>query len=141
MVKNEQIRENSYKTRQRELVLDYLKNEDRCIAADEIIKALNLSKATVYRCLDLFVKDGQALKFTGEFGERSVYRYNENHQSHFHLKCTDCGETFCADCAFLNDIEKHFMSHHGFGLNKSQTVFYGTCLSCRKAKGQADFSR
>ncbi len=124
-------RENGYKTKQRELVLEYLKKENRCVSAEEIINALGASKATVYRNLDHFVNEGIVLRFSGDVGKSAVYRYNKNHIGHFHLKCISCGKTMCADCNFIKQVEKHFMDHHGFELSKSQTVFYGTCSDCR----------
>lgn len=124
-------RENGYKTRQREAILEYLKKENRCVSADEIISALGASKATAYRSLDRFVNEGSVLRFSGDVGESAVYRYNKSHSGHFHLKCTGCGKTVCADCTFIRQMEEHFMAHHGFGLSKSQTVFYGLCSECR----------
>lgn len=124
-------RENGYKTRQREAILEYLKKENRCVSADEIINALGASKATAYRSLERFVNEGSVLRFSGDVGESAVYRYNKSHNGHFHLKCTSCGKTVCADCGFIKRMEEHFMEHHGFGLSKSQTVFYGVCSDCR----------
>ena len=124
-------RENGYKTRQREAILEYLKKENRCVSADEIINALGASKATAYRSLERFVSEGSVQRFSGDVGESAVYRYNKSHSGHFHLKCTSCGKTVCADCGFIKQMEEHFMAHHGFGLSKSQTVFYGVCSDCR----------
>ena len=67
-------RENGYKTRQRELILGYLRTENRCVSADEVINALGASKATVYRSLEHFVNEGSVLRFTGDVGEGAVYR-------------------------------------------------------------------
>ena len=127
--------DNGYKTKQRELVLSYLKNNDRCMSADEIIKGLAtdghaVSKTTVYRCLERFSRDGSASKFVNEPGQSAVYRYTATHCDHFHLKCTQCGATVCADCRFINRMQEHFYDHHGFTLSKSLTVIYGLCRSC-----------
>ena len=127
--------ENGYKTKQRELVLSYLKANDRCLSADEIIKALAeeghaVSKTTVYRCLDRFTADGSVSKFINEAGTSATYRYLGGHCDHFHLKCTECGRTVCADCGFISRMQEHFLEHHGFRVSKTQTVIYGLCRTC-----------
>ena len=126
---------NGYKTKQRELVLGFLKKNDRCLSADEIISGLAeeghaVSKTTVYRCLERFSSDGTASRFIGDTGESAVYRYAGDHCDHFHLKCTECGRTVCADCGFINRMQEHFLAHHGFRLSKTQTVIYGLCRAC-----------
>lgn len=128
--------EHAYKTKQRDLVLSYLKENDRCMSADEIINGLRemgcaVSKTTVYRTLELFTEDGQTSKFVGAPGESALYRYSGDHCNHFHLKCTECGKTVCADCAFISRMQEHFYEHHGFSVSKTQTVIYGICKNCR----------
>lgn len=127
-----------YKTKQRELVLEYIKNSGRCVTADEIIKGLNengeaVSKPTVYRTLERFVKNGEITRYVSEKGDSSAYRFGgEHHSEHFHIKCTECKRTVCMDCGFINDLEKHVLSHHGFTLFPNQTILYGICDQCRK---------
>ncbi|MBR2473940.1 MAG: transcriptional repressor [Clostridia bacterium] len=130
-----------YKTKQRELVLSYLKDNNRCMSADEIIAGLRdnghaVSKTTVYRCLELFSNAGQASKFLNSQGESAVYRYSGGHDSHFHLKCTECNKTVCADCGFINRMQEHFYNHHGFTVSKTHTVIYGLCRDCGRSKGE-----
>ena len=142
LTKETKILDNGYKTKQRELVLGYLKANDRCLTADEIIKGLTsdghaVSKTTVYRCLERFSKDGSASKFINEVGQSTVYRYSGGHCDHFHLKCTECGRTVCADCGFINRMQEHFFEHHGFTLSKTQTIIYGLCRSCGSAGAEA----
>ncbi len=135
--------ETKYKTKQRELILGYLKsNSDRCLSADEIISGISTpekraSKATVYRCLELFTKEGAASKFIGSHGDGAVYRYNSGHSDHFHLKCTACSGTVCVDCGFISRMQEHFYNHHGFTVSKTQTVIYGLCKSCKARERQA----
>ena len=128
----------SYKTKPREQILDYLKlNSHRCLSADEIISGISTddkraSKATVYRCLELFTKEGIAAKYIGVKGEGAVYRFSGGHNDHFHLKCTVCDNTVCVDCGFINRMQQHFYERHGFTLSKTQTVIYGLCGECSK---------
>ncbi len=134
--------EHTYKTKQRENILTFIKqNSHRCLTAEEIIEGVSTkekpaSKATVYRCLDLFTKDGTVSKFIGAKGESAIYRYNGGHSDHFHLKCTRCAGTECVDCGFINRMQTHFFEHHGFTVSRTQTVFYGLCKACSGAKGR-----
>ena len=137
------IASSGYKTKQRELILNYLKqNASRCLTADEIISGISTpekkaSKATVYRCLEHFTSEGIASKFISARGEGASYRYDGGHSDHFHLKCTECGGTVCVDCGFINRMEQHFLEHHGFSVSKNQTLIYGLCRKC-SAKPRAD---
>ena len=126
-----------YHTRQRAQVLDYLRESDGCITAEEIIlglsdRGINISKPTVYRTLDYYVKSGEISRFAGDKGESATYRYGgDSHGEHFHIKCTECKQTVCVDCHFINNLANHFFAHHGFSLSPNQTVFYGICSRCR----------
>ena len=129
-----------YKTKQREQILDFLKNANACLSADDIINGLRAygipaSKPTVYRTLDRFVKNGEISKFVSDKGGCATYRYgNERHGDHFHIKCTECKRTECVDCHFINGLANHFFAHHGFSLSSSRTVFYGLCSDCRQTE-------
>ena len=128
---------NGYRTRQRDLVLEYIRKADRCVTAEEIIRGITesgetVSKPTVYRTLDRFVSDGSVSRYVSEKGDRSTYRFTGDiHSDHFHLKCTECKRTVCVDCAFIKSLESHFLAHHGFTVIPNQTVFYGLCDGCR----------
>ena len=132
-----ETRTSEYKTKQRERILEYIKNAGDCVTAEEIIRGLSLtgdtvSKPTVYRTLDHFVKSGIITRFVSEKGESSSYRLGtDRHSEHFHIKCTECKKTVCVDCGFIHNLENHFLSHHGFTLSPNQTVFYGVCADCR----------
>lgn len=120
-------------------MLSYLKENDRCLTADEIINGLAdcghaVSKTTVYRCLERFTDDGSASKFISESGGSATYRYSGNHNDHFHLKCIECGSTFCAECGFISRMQEHFLAHHGFRMSKTRTVIYGLCRTCSQSK-------
>lgn len=132
-------RDGGYKTKQRELVLAYLKESGECLSADDIISAIGstVSKTTVYRSLEHFVEDGSVSRFMGGVGESARYRYNGSHREHFHLKCTECGSTACVDCGFITRMDEHFFNHHGFTVSRTQTVFYGLCRACGKKHAEA----
>ena len=126
----------SYKTKQRESLLEFFKeNKESCFLAKDIIKnaGLSLGEATIYRALSRFVDEGLLKKFISEGGGGSYYQYNEGKNecaSHFHLKCTKCGTLFHMDCTFLKDMTKHINLEHGFNVDNSKTTLYGICKNC-----------
>ncbi len=136
--------EKTYKTKQRELILSYLKNNShRCLSAEDIIEGISTpekkaSKATVYRCLELFEKEGYASKFVSPRGDGAIYRYSGDCGEHFHLRCTVCERTVCADCGFINRMQEHFYNHHGFTVSKNQTIIYGLCKTCAEKERKAE---
>lgn len=128
-------KDSGYRTRQRALVLDYLKETNDCVTADHILTELvkrghAISKATVYRSLEHFVAEGAILRFTTGDNTPASYRCNLDHDTHFHLRCLHCGTTVCVDCSFIDHIGEHFFEHHQFRVDPAQTVFYGTCAAC-----------
>ena len=126
----------SYKTKQRESLLDFFKsNSEKCFLAKDIIKnsSIALGEATIYRTLARFVEEGVLKKFISPDGKGCYYQYNGcSHKcsSHFHLKCVKCGTLFHMDCSFLNDMTSHIESEHGFNVDNSRTTLYGTCKNC-----------
>ena len=99
-----------YKTRQRDIILEMLKNNiNRQMTAEEICLQLrsegnSIGTATVYRYLEKLYEDGKLHKYTQD-RKGASYSYREKIcREHFHLRCTDCGELFCADCDFLEKI-------------------------------------
>lgn len=133
---------NSYRTRQRDIILELLKsNTDKHLSCEEIVQMLRESGGkvgvtTVYRYLEKLYIEGSVQKYTGD-KESARYTYTEHKcRGHFHLKCTRCGEMFCADCDFLKGLCDHVGEEHGFEIVPSKTVFYGVCKHCSDAAGE-----
>lgn len=134
----------SYKTRQRDQILDWMiQNKDRHVTADEILLALNgnkplVGKTTVYRYLDRLVAQGTVRRYFIEGGRSACYQYmgqDDGCSSHFHLKCVDCGRLFHLECNYLDSMDSHIRQHHGFRVDHSKTVLYGQCGSCTGKDG------
>lgn len=129
----------NYKTKQREVIFNFLvENKERHVTIDEIvnyIKSLNLSvgKTTVYRYIDELEEKGVVRKYIVDKSSISCYQYIDSSnqcQNHFHLKCKKCGQLYHLDCDYLHDIDNHVLKNHGFMIDDSRTVFYGTCKKC-----------
>ena len=123
-----------YKTKQRDTILELLKNNtDAHLSAEEITDMLKKSgtsvgTTTVYRYLEKLYLEGAVQKYVTD---RARYTYTEKEcRGHFHLKCTECGSLSCADCDFMSGLCGHISEHHGFTIVPSKTIFYGVCEKC-----------
>ena len=127
----------NYRTKQKSLILScVIETAGRHFTADDISEMLDskgthVGKATVYRHLDRLLADGEIKKYTLGDKTGACYQYNgKNVCEHFHLKCTSCGRLIHADCSFLDKLSSHIADEHGFSIDGSRTVFYGTCSDC-----------
>lgn len=131
-----------YNTRQKEYIMEYLRrNADRHASVNDIVDYLRstgreVGTATVYRCLDRLSQSGEVRKYLID-GGGACYQYipdGAECAEHFHLKCVRCGELIHVDCDFLSEIGEHIRGHHRFRIDRSKTVFYGTCIRCAEAE-------
>ena len=129
----------TYKTKQREIILDYLKKcKDSHVTIDEVTEHLKtegnkVGRTTIYRYMEKLTDEGLLRKYFIEEGIGACYQYQgegEHCHSHFHLKCTKCGQLFHIDCEFISQIEDHVFEHHHFRIDNSKTVLYGICKNC-----------
>ena len=81
-----------YKTKQKSSILEYLKEVDAHVTADDVIDHFrrngnNIGKATVYRCLDKLVEQNIVLKYSLGNGQSACYQYVGEHEAehHYHL--------------------------------------------------------
>jgi Fur family ferric uptake transcriptional regulator len=134
--------ETSYNTRQGNLILALLQNEPgKHFTADDIINSLTgegkpVGKATVYRHLDKLIKQGLVRKYIAEEGQCACFEFIDqkgNCTSHYHLKCSNCGELLHVECDYLDKVANHVLEHHGFVISPEKTVLYGICEKCREA--------
>ena len=126
-----------YRTRQRERITRLLtENRDSHLSAEEIETLLSqeecaVSRATIYRCLDRLVEQGEVRRYVSGDGKSACYQLaHTDCRRHYHFKCTACGALLHVECAQLDGLEKHIRAQHGFEVDSSRTVFYGLCKKC-----------
>lgn len=130
------VNKNRYNTKQRSTLLNFFENnKDSCFTAKDIIKnpEIDLGEATVYRVLAKFVEDGTLKKYASQGSEGAYFQYNSSSpecNSHFHLKCTQCGTLFHMDCHLMDSIKEHIKDEHSFTIDNSKTTLYGICDNC-----------
>ena len=101
----------AYRTKQREIILDYLKKcQDGHVTIDEVTDHLKnegnrVGRTTIYRYMEKLADEGFLRKYYIEEGVGACYQYQGNSESacrsHFHLKCVKCGRLFHVSCDFL----------------------------------------
>lgn len=134
-----------YKTRQKEIVLDYFrKNAAVHTTAAQAVAQLRaegykIAPSTVYRCMERLENEGVLRKYVIDEQSAACWQYIEEAgqcRNHFHLKCTCCGELIHADCEYLDALSEHILAHHGFEVDHLKTVLYGTCAACREKQAR-----
>lgn len=132
-----------YKTKQREELIEYLKEtKHKHITVNEVCEYFrannrNIGQTTVYRQLEKMASEGIVNKYIFEAGAPACFEYIDrekdcNESSCFHCKCEKCGTLIHLHCEDLVDIQKHIQSEHGFSVDPLRTVFYGICDKCRE---------
>lgn len=131
-----------YKTKQQELLLSYLSTiKGKHFTAEDIRahfegKNISIGTATIYRQLEKLVSEGKIQKYFIDEHSAACFEYTgeecSQNESHFHLKCEQCGRLIHLECGELEELGSHLKSEHGFKLNPLRTVFYGLCTNCSK---------
>ncbi len=130
-----------YKTKQRELLLDYLAAvPGRHFTAGDVCEYFReqgapIGQSTVYRQLERLVDEGITQKYSVGGGSAACFEYmsadsHENTEFCFHCKCEKCGRLIHLRCEELEEIQTHLYEDHGFRMNPTRTVFYGLCDQC-----------
>ena len=129
-----------YKTRQRDLLLQYLESlPGRHITAGDVCahferQGMPIGQTTVYRHLEGMVDEGLVQKYVIEAGMPACFEFigtaHCEGESCFHCKCEKCGRLFHVSGDELKLLQDQLLSAHGFTLDPRRTVFYGLCAAC-----------
>jgi Fur family ferric uptake transcriptional regulator len=123
-------------TRQRQVILEVVRNVQTHPTADEVYEMVRLrlprvSLGTVYRNLDRLSREGLINTIEGA-GQR---RYDGEMDEHVHLRCTCCD--------YISDVEAASIPMElpgkvvgDFEISSWQVEFLGVCGECRKARSQ-----
>jgi Fur family ferric uptake transcriptional regulator len=107
--------------------------------ADELLfkmkaKRLKISRATVYRTLELLVKSGMVRRV--HLGEDHYhYEYVSGNSHHDHLICTTCGAVIEFHDPILEERQREICVRKKFTPTFHNLQILGLCGSCRR-KGQ-----
>jgi Fur family transcriptional regulator, ferric uptake regulator len=127
-------------TPERLALLDEVFAQHGHIDADELLRGLKrrghkISRATVYRNLDLLVELGMVSR--QQLGSRR-YLYEHVHagQRHDHLVCAECGRVVEFLSPGISALQNEIARAHGFVPGRHTLQIHGVCVTC--AAGDAD---
>lgn len=121
-------------TLQRELTLKTVRKLHGHYTADEIYAAMEkeyptVSRATVYRNLNVLAEEGEILRVPIADG---ADRFDFTIKDHYHLLCVGCDKVFDVDMDVIPDVKQKIKDAHGFELLDYSIIFKGICPDCRK---------
>lgn len=122
-----------HNTIQRSLVLDAVNRLKSHATADEVYAEVaathpNISKATVYRNLNLLSEMGMIRKLEIPGG---ADRFDHICKEHCHVKCEKCGRVFDIEIPYIDGLENRVENRNGFEITGYDILFRGICPGCR----------
>ena len=122
-----------HNTIQRSLVLDVVNRLKSHATADEVYAEVaathpNISKATVYRNLNLLSEMGMIRKLEIPGG---ADRFDHICKEHCHVKCEKCGRVFDIDIPYIDGLDNRVENRNGFELTGYDILFFFFFPGCR----------
>jgi Fur family transcriptional regulator, ferric uptake regulator len=126
-------------TRPRKLIFDEVFNVHGHVDAEELAAHLRepgkrVSRASVYRTLDLLAEANLVKPIRLLSGKQRIYEHIHSGEHHDHLVCIECGriqEFFSED---LENLQTKLCSKHEFKPARHTMIVYGLCGQCSKKK-------
>ena len=126
-------------TRQRMAILEDILASEEHRECDDILfslrrKDISVSRATVYRTVDILEKVGFVRKM--DIGDGRFRYENKLSQSHHdHLICLKCGRIIEFVDLEIESRQVQLSKNRGFKLLSHSHQLYGICARCQPAKG------
>jgi Fur family ferric uptake transcriptional regulator len=121
-------------TRQRQAILEELRNADWHPTADEVYERVRrrlprISLGTVYRNLEILSESGMIRKL--DFGGAKK-RFDSKLEDHYHVRCISCGRVEDIPVKPLTMIQDAFNDVRDYQIIGHQLVLIGLCPVCKK---------
>jgi Fur family ferric uptake transcriptional regulator len=111
------------------------------IDAEQLLRVMKtkghkISRATVYRNLELLVEGGLVRK--SRLGHsRHLYEHVHGGQRHDHLVCRDCGRVVEFVSPGIEAMQREICRAHGFDADQHTLQILGQCESCAAEAGES----
>lgn len=120
-------------TIQKKIILNTVQNMHNHPTAEDIYEKIgaenpNISKATVYRNLNLMAEQGLIKRVKLSEGPD---RYDFNTSKHYHIRCKRCGKTVDAPMDYIEGINDLLRDTCGFDTDEHIIEFIGLCPDCK----------
>jgi Fur family ferric uptake transcriptional regulator len=127
------VRKKLKKTAGRVAVLKALQVLGRPVKVQEIVEQLvrdkvSVDQATVYRTLEIFVREGLVEQIDFRDGK---YRYELQENHHHHLVCNNCASVQEIEGELLSVDERKVLQDKQFLIQAHTLEFFGLCEKCR----------
>ena len=122
-------------TKHRQKIWNELRSSDEHRDAEEIYftlrkRGLKISRATVYRTIDILVKNKLIDKL--DIGDgRARFEYNDKYLHHDHLICTNCGKIIEFYNNEIEELQNKIAKQHDFELLHHSHQLFGICKDCK----------
>jgi Fur family ferric uptake transcriptional regulator len=116
------------------MIVEAIAHQGDHVNADEVFALIQvrthaINIATVYRTLDLLVEQGLATRI--DLGEGRVIYATDQHGTHIHLVCRQCGRVLDADQELLSAFNRQLQSNYGFAADLQHISVLGLCSDCQ----------
>lgn len=123
-------------TKQRELVLNLLKEDHSHPTADEVYELARkqdpkISRGTVYRNLNLLADTGEIRRLSMTDGP---VHYDTDKSQHYHFLCRKCNRVFDTPIPYHDYLNQTPESMKGFKTEWHRLMLVGLCPDCVKAE-------
>jgi Fur family ferric uptake transcriptional regulator len=114
-------------------VIDFLEQQDCCVAAQEIHEQLRqpVGLASVYRVLDTLAEHGLVQRVDVGDGIARFEPVRSRADHHHHLVCDDCGKVEAFSDARLESAIHAVERRSGYAVAAHDVVLRGACTTCR----------
>lgn len=122
-------------TCQREEVWKEILSSNEHRDADEIYhslrkKAVSVSRATVYRTIDVLVKNNMVRKLDVGIGPNK-FEHKMGIKHHDHIICMQCGKIEEFVVNQIEKLQKKVAEEYGFKLGRHNLQLFGICKDCQ----------
>lgn len=117
-------------TKQRRIMLDYLKKKNTPLSAEMIFLDLpsgSMNLSTVYRTLEAFEQHHLVEKYY--LNSIAYYKMVSDEHKHY-MVCDNCNNLIEIDCHVEDYIKEETDKHH-FKLRSHDLTIYGLCQDCQ----------
>lgn len=126
-----------YNTKQKCIIKEFFKSQKQnYFTIEQLIENLvsnnKLSKATLYRTLDLMINQGEIVKYYLDT-KTPCYQYRDTNDFIL-FKCNNCGNTIDIPNKLINNATKKINSEYGISIDSNLMILYGKCKKCKEDK-------